>query len=100
MYRGYSKRYFFFIQAITYINEYAASLPESNATPEEVAAGLTRLSEVFGFSATLFEAAERIGVDPDIFMPWPARQFWHMIRYHSWKMDATREYSKIMAEKK
>ena len=100
MYRGHSIRYFFFIQAITYINEYAASLPESNATPEEVAAGLTRLSEVFGFSATLFEAGERMSVNPQHFMDWSAREFWHMIRYHSWKMDATREYSKIMAEKK
>jgi hypothetical protein len=100
LYGSHPVGWFFFSQATTYINEYAASLPEGNATAEEVAAGLTRLSEVFGFSATLFEAGERMSVNPQHFMEWSAREFWHMIRYHSWKMDATREYSKIMAEKK
>jgi hypothetical protein len=41
-----------------------------------------------------------MSVNPQHFMEWSAREFWHMIRYHAWRMDATREYSKIMAEKK
>jgi hypothetical protein len=98
--RDFTDRIFFFKQAVEYINEYSSSLPESNSTPEEVAAGLTRLSEVFGFSSTLFEASERMSISPEDFCrDWSARDFWHMIRYHSWRADAQREYSKIMGDK-
>ena len=100
MYRSNSIRYFFFIQAITYINEYAASLPESNATPEEVAAGLTRLSEVFGFSATLFSVAERMSISPETFLNnWTAKFFYDLVLYQAHRAHYEAEYQKLISAK-
>lgn len=100
MYADHSDRFFFFRQATEYINKYAESLPESKPTPEEDAAGLPRLSEVFGFSATLFETAERMSMDYYLFLERPAAEFYHLVRYQAWRADAQEEYRKIMGNKK
>jgi hypothetical protein len=100
LHRSNSNRCFFFIQAAQYLNEYSESLPEVKPTPEEVASGLTRISEVFGFSSTLFHEAERMSIPPEDFCnDWSAREFWHLVRLHAWESDAQREYSRIMGEK-
>jgi hypothetical protein len=65
-----------------------------------VAAGLPRLSEEFGFSATLFRVSREMSMNPELFMTWTAREFYHMVRFLAWEADHQREYSKIMGEKK
>jgi hypothetical protein len=39
-------------------------------------------------------------MNPETFMEWSAREFYHLVRFLSWESDSQREYSKIMGEKK
>jgi hypothetical protein len=39
-------------------------------------------------------------MNPETFMGWSAREFYHLVRFLSWEADSQREYSKIMGEKK
>lgn len=100
LYTSHSNGEFFFVQTVTFTNDYASTLPESTPTPEEVASGLTRLSEVFGFPATLYRISREMSIDPKEFLKdWTAREFYHLVRFLSWESDSQREYSKIMGSK-
>jgi hypothetical protein len=96
---GHRYGVFFFIQATEYIKAYNESLPEFTPTPEEVDSGLTRLSEDFGFTATLYRTAREMNMKPEELIHWSAREFYHLVRYLAWEGHAQREYSEIMAAK-
>lgn len=40
-----------------------------------------------------------MSVNPEVFMTWTARDFYHMVRFHAWESQAEREYSKLMGNK-
>jgi len=40
-----------------------------------------------------------MSMNPETFMEWSAREFYHLVRYHAWKGYYEREYSKIMSAK-
>ena len=98
---GHGYRRFFFISAAEYITTYNESLPDPDPSPEEVNSGLTRLSEDFGFFATLVNIT---GGSPSemekVCQDWSASEFYHLVRYRSFESHALKEYQKLVAAKK
>jgi hypothetical protein len=41
-----------------------------------------------------------MSVNPETFMQWTAREFYHLVRFHAWRSSGENEYRKIMGAKK
>jgi hypothetical protein len=92
---------FFFIQAIEYITAFNESLPDADPSPEEVNSGLTRLSEDFGFFATLTNITGGVPSEMErVCQEWSTREFYHLVRYRSFESHALKEYQRLIAMKK
>jgi hypothetical protein len=101
MHRSNRNGCFFFVQAIEYITTFNDSLPDSSSTPEEVNSGLTRLSEDFGFFATLTQITGGVPSEMEkVCNDWSAREFYHLVRYRSFESQAQRRYAELMAHRK
>ena len=92
---------FFFISAAEYITTFQESLPDPDPSVEEVNSGLTRLSEDFGFYATLVNITGGVATEMErVCQEWSAREFYHLVRYRSFESHALKEYQRLIANKK
>jgi len=98
---GHRYRGFFFISAAEYITAFNESLPDADPSVEEVNSGLTRLSEDFGFFATLTNITGGVPTEMErVCQEWSAREFYHLVRYRSFESHAMKEYQRLISMKK
>lgn len=90
---------FFSSQVSKYSKWLADELPAQEYTNEEEQAGFKRISEAFGFYATMDNIARYVGESDETVMRWSVNKFYAKVRYLAWRADAQRKYQDILNKK-
>lgn len=97
---GAGSRNFFSNQVHEYSNRLVDELPETKYTADEEEAGFKRLSETFGFYASLDNIARYVGQTDQEVLKWSVNEYYTKLKLLSWRADAQRKYQDIMKNKK
>lgn len=90
---------FFSSQVLEYSKRLADELPTQEYTNEEEQAGFKRISETFGFYATMDNIARYVGEDDETVLKWSVNKFYTKVKYLAWRADAQRKYQDILNKK-
>lgn len=97
---GRECRTFFFRQAAEFTKWHSSELPDSQYTAEEEEAGFRRFNEAFNFYATLQILTKGDLTRQDSVLRMSVQEVYTNIRFRAWQNYHTREYEKIMKEKR
>ena len=77
----------------------ADELPTQEYSPEEEAAGFRRISETFGFYATMDNIARYLGVSDKEVLKLTVNEFYTKVKYLAWRAHAQKELQNILNQK-
>ena len=97
---GHVGRIFFSRQILEYAHGVFNSLPESEYTTEEEAAGFRQINETFGFYGTLDSVARYVNQPDKEVLKWSADEFYNKLKLISWRSHTQKKYQEIMNKRK
>ena len=83
---------FFSGQVLEYSKRLADELPTQEYTDAEEQAGFKRISETFGFYATMDNIARYVGEDDEEVLKWSVNKFYTKVKYLAWRADAQSQH--------